>query len=247
MYTLIIVEDEADIREGLVELIPWAEIGFEVAAPFENGRDALDWLQSHRADAVIADIMMENGSGLDVAEWLSRQHRSEMMVFYSAFQDFRYAQLGMQYGVRRYITKDMGYHELLNAFRDVRQDLDSTYHPPGSPAAAREDDALNALMRYLQRNYRTATLNSAAGVAHMNPSYLSTYIKKHLNENFKTILTRIRMEKAHELMADPTLSLSRIRDMVGYGDERTFNRAFRQQYGVLPGEYRKTLGGTVGK
>lgn len=243
MRTLIIVEDESEIRNGLVELIPWAEIGFEVTASFENGTQAINWLRRHHVDVVVTDIMMPNGTGLDVAEMLSREQRMEMIVFYSAFQDFRYAQLGIKYGVKRYITKDMGYQELIDVFREAKRDLDLAYHHAAAKVSEElpqeSADAVGSLMRYLQKNYRNATLQSAAEVVRMNPSYLSTYIKKHLNENFKAILTRIRMEKAYELLSDPTYRVADVCRMVGYHDDRMFIRCFRQQYGVTPGEFRK--------
>ena len=40
MYKLIIVEDENQIRNGLTQLIDWADMGFEVIGAFEDGSEA---------------------------------------------------------------------------------------------------------------------------------------------------------------------------------------------------------------
>lgn len=249
MYSLIVIEDETEIRNGLVELIPWAEIGFDVAASFSGGNEAIHWLREHHVHLIITDIIMENGSGIDVAEMIKTEQRSEMVMFYSAYRDFRYAQLGIEYGVKRYITKDMGYHELLEMFREAKHDLDVLYRVPtvGTEEEGFREGShiVGTLMLYLKKHYRSATLNSAADVVHMNPTYLSTYIKKHLGKNFKEILAGIRMKKAKELLQDPSLTMAEVRDMVGYTDERTFGRAFKSQYGMMPGEYRKKHGGRL--
>ena len=40
MYSLIIVDDEIKIREGLVNLFPWEQNGYQVTGQFANGLQA---------------------------------------------------------------------------------------------------------------------------------------------------------------------------------------------------------------
>ncbi len=247
MRTLILVEDEPEIRQGMLCSIPWAEIGFEVTGDFGDGEAAKKWLKSNHVDVVVADIMMPVCSGIELAEFLWREKRMETVVFYSAYRDFQFAQDGMKFGVKRYITKDMGYHEIVDVFRQVKADLDTEFHQDdrgaGSDSGEKEpDDAdivMGNLMRYLKHNYKTATLQTAADVVHMNSNYLSTYVKKHANRNFKTILMEIRMDKARELLNDPSYRIADIRNLVGYTDGRIFSKCFRSVYHMTPGEYRR--------
>ena len=241
MRTLILVEDELEIRRGMLESIPWSEIGFEVSADFGDGASAREWLQNNRVDVVVADIMMPNCNGIELAEYLWRSNRLETIIFFSAYRDFQFAQEGMKFGVKRYITKDMGYHEIVDVFRQVKKELDMAYHAEtGEEREPEETDVvLSSLMRYLKHNYRTATLQTAADVVHMNPNYLSTYVKKHTGQNFKTILMQIRMEKAKELLNDPAYRIVDIRNSVGYTDSRIFIKCFKAIYHLTPGEYRR--------
>lgn len=244
MRTIIIVEDEKDIREGLVQMLPWGELGFEVVRDFPDGNSAIRWLTDHHVHVVMTDIMMEHGSGLDLAKYLSENERMELIVFYSAYPDFRYAQLAIQYGVKRYITKDTGYHELIDIFREINRTLDETYHDNSvtrESENSHEDHVLFTLMRYLKTYYKMATLQQAAAVLHMNPNYLSTYIKKHSGQNFKDILTNIRMEKAYELLKETSYKPGEIQKMIGYSDERMFLRAFRKKYGMSPAQFRRQI------
>ena len=40
MYQVIIVDDEAKIRNGIAGLFPWSQLGFEIAGCFSNGKAA---------------------------------------------------------------------------------------------------------------------------------------------------------------------------------------------------------------
>lgn len=244
MYRLLIVEDEREIRKGLVEQFPWAELGFEVAADYASGQEAIEYLSKELVDVVVTDVKMDSGSGLDIAKFLSHGDRLETVVFYSAYKDFDFAREGMSYGVRRYITKDMGYGELIEAFKSLKQSLDCETAPPSRTAGGHDElegwtnPIIGNTMRYLMKSYRTATLQSTANVVKFNPYYLSNYIKEKTGENFRNILTRIRMEKAKELLKDPTYRVNEVGDLVGYRDVRNFARCFKSYEGRLPHEYR---------
>ena len=100
-------------------------------------------------------------------------------------------------------------------------------------------------IRYLRKAYKTATLENAAKVVKLNPYYLSSYIKVKTGENFRDILTRIRMEKAKELLKDPTYRVGEIGELLGYRDGRNFSRCFKNYYGRLPHECREDSGVTA--
>ena len=56
MYSLIIVDDELKIREGLVNLIPWEQKSFQVVGQFSNGKQALEFIKNKQVDVVLTDI-----------------------------------------------------------------------------------------------------------------------------------------------------------------------------------------------
>jgi two-component system response regulator YesN len=246
MYQLIIVEDEIEIRKGFAECLPWAELGFEMVNDFAGGQPAIAWLESNTVDVVVTDVKMDEGSGLDVAEYLKKAGRLETVVFYSAYKDFDYARKGMNFGVKRYITKDMDYNELVGVFRQVKSDLDQeiagaprVLPSPTAQTESQNNPIVNQVLRYVAKSYRTATLESAAKVVQLNPYYLSMYIKSKTGENFRDILTRVRMEKAKILLQDPTYRICEISDLLGYSDVRNFVRRFKRYYGTLPSMRKK--------
>ena len=58
MYKLLIVDDEIEISKALCNYFPWEELGFEVVAQLENGKQALEYIIHNSIDVVLSDIKM---------------------------------------------------------------------------------------------------------------------------------------------------------------------------------------------
>lgn len=68
MYKLMLVDDEEDVREGVVQEIDWAAIGLEVVGTAENGREALELAERLLPDIIVTDINMPFMDGLKLSE-----------------------------------------------------------------------------------------------------------------------------------------------------------------------------------
>lgn len=55
-HRLLLVDDEPEIRDGLLEIIDWATEGFEVVGVAENGLEALQIAETAMPDLVVTDI-----------------------------------------------------------------------------------------------------------------------------------------------------------------------------------------------
>jgi two-component system response regulator YesN len=246
MYRLLIVDDEEDIRRGLAEFFPWNEIGFEVADTVENGKRALECVRKGGIDVVFCDIRMPVMSGIELAKAIFEENPRMPVVFLSAFKDFSYAQKAIQYGVRDYVLKPTSYEGIRSVFRKLKKELDyglPAAHPEGKESTeespvGRTDAVLAAIKGYAEREYARATLKGAARVAHMNPQYVSRLFKERTGENFHTFLTRIKMEKAAQLLHDVDYLTYEVSEIVGYSNPKNFTRTFKKHFGVSPREYR---------
>ncbi|MZQ86357.1 response regulator [Paenibacillus sp. 5J-6] len=83
------------------------------------------------------------------------------------------------------------------------------------------------------------TLGVVAGEIYLNPSYFSNLFKIQTGENFLNYVTRIRMDKARELMQDRVLKLNEIANKVGYQNPKYFTKLFKEYYGSTPTDYRE--------
>ena len=58
LYRIILVDDEEEVRKGIIRKIDWAAAGFQVVGDAENGEDALEKIENLEPDGVLTDIRM---------------------------------------------------------------------------------------------------------------------------------------------------------------------------------------------
>lgn len=85
----------------------------------------------------------------------------------------------------------------------------------------------------------SVSLVELAAVAGLSPCHLSRAFKVSTGLSPMRWLSKRRIERAKELLRDPTLSLTIIAQMVGYTGQGPFGEAFRREVGLPPGQYRR--------
>ncbi len=74
----------------------------------------------------------------------------------------------------------------------------------------------------------------------MNPQYVSRLFKEYTGENFHVFLTRIKMEKAAQLLRDVGYLTYEVSELVGYSNPKNFTRTFKKYFGVSPRRYTRS-------
>ena len=98
-----------------------------------------------------------------------------------------------------------------------------------------------AILQYIYENYETLTLEKLANHFHYSTVYLSKLITDNMGENFKNIITRLKIKKAKELLITTNLSVTEISLLSGYNKSDYFAVAFKKETGTSPSNYRKML------
>ena len=99
---LLVVDDEPDLRT-LYEMTLLRE-GFSLDSA-GTVEDALELLGTRRYDAVITDMRLPDGSGLDILRWLEQQGRSERALVITAYGSAENAVEALKAGAYDYLTK----------------------------------------------------------------------------------------------------------------------------------------------
>lgn len=85
------------------------------------------------------------------------------------------------------------------------------------------------------------TLESTARVLGISPIHLSHLFSQQLNINFRQYINTLRVGHACTLLSNPSFSISQIAFLCGYGNQRTFHRAFEEVCHMQPKQYRAKL------
>ncbi len=112
MYRILLVDDEILIRDAIRENIDWASMECELAADFENGRQAWAYIRENPVDIVLTDIFMPYMDGLELSRLIHENYPDTAVVIFSGFGEFEYAQKAMKYGVSDYMLKPVTSAEL---------------------------------------------------------------------------------------------------------------------------------------
>lgn len=108
----------------------------------------------------------------------------------------------------------------------------------GKPLSAK--DSLAAAISYIQKNYAQGlSLQDVADHIFLSYNYLSRVFSQQMGLSFSTYLTKVRIEKACELLENPRLRVSQIAESVGYSNYRYFAQVFKKLTDCTPGDYRK--------
>lgn len=230
MYSLLIIDDEADIRNGYARFFPWEQMGFEVVACAEDGVAALEILRRTLVDLVICDLVMPNMDGFSFIRQVNRLYPDVLIIVLSGYDSFEYARQLVSLKVFHYLLKSDKHHVLIEVLKKAHDELERR--------TGGIDYLVAAARQYVTENMTGATLNAASARMHVSPSHLSRTFKEKTGKNFYAYVLEQRMDRACELLAGSTLRIYQIALELGYSDVKSFNRVFKQRMCTTPKEYR---------
>ena len=105
MNTLLVVEDEKLIRQGIVAMIRRSSVPVEEILECRNGEEALEILGKQRVDVMFTDIRMPKMDGLTLVNKMEELSQKPVVIVLSGYDEFSYAVEMMKHGVRDYILK----------------------------------------------------------------------------------------------------------------------------------------------
>jgi len=164
IFTVLLVDDEPLVLEGLTFMIEWERYGFSVCGEAYDGEEALDRIRELDPDLVVTDIRMPAMDGLQLIEHCSNELKARcQFVILSGHDDFESAQKALSNGALDYWLKPIDTEEIHAALRRIhgqwtdpghaeRPDpptaqlpLDAAWTIPDDPLFEEEDRLLQAV------------------------------------------------------------------------------------------------------
>jgi DNA-binding NarL/FixJ family response regulator len=127
---VIVADDQASVREGLVLLLGGLP-GIEVVASAANGARAIELVAEHQPDAILLDLHMPVLDGTEATRRLTAEYPRVAVVVLTTYVDDTSVFDALRAGARSYLTKDADHTEIASALRAAAEGLsvfDSRVH-----------------------------------------------------------------------------------------------------------------------
>src|SRR4051812_39723426 len=115
---IIVVDDQAVVRQGFVSLISTVP-DMRVIAQGTNGREAVALYREHRPDVVLMDLRMPEMGGVEAIAAIRREWPNAKVIVLTTYDGDEDIYRSLQAGAQGYLLKDMFFDELESAIRAV--------------------------------------------------------------------------------------------------------------------------------
>lgn len=245
MYRVVLIDDERVIVEGLRKVIPWHDYACEVVGTAEDAASGAELIRGAHPHIVFTDIRMPGLDGLTMLAGLRSEFPDMQVAVLTGYRDFSYAQEAIRLGVTRFLLKPSKLDEILEALSAMTDRVRAlpahdTEENTGSQQAGHY--LVRRALAYMQQHYaEKLTLSEVADACYVSQWHLSKLLNRYAGKSFNDILNTLRIEEAKRLLADPSLKIGDIGEMVGYADPAYFAKVFKKLADMSANEYRSRL------
>ncbi|MGN7765507.1 response regulator [Paenibacillus sp. 22594] len=125
MKTLIIVDDEPSVLNGLLNYVNWTEQGIELIGTADDGDTGLELIKELKPDIVLTDVQMPAMDGIRMAAEVRTLLPFAKIVFISGHNDADYLRSALQIHAVDYLLKPIRRKELVSVMSKVTESLDT--------------------------------------------------------------------------------------------------------------------------
>lgn len=252
--TILVVDDEPRTRQGIKQTLEAWSAGKYRIETADNGIEALETLRREPVHLLITDVRMPEVSGLDLIRSLAGTERKPAIVVISGYAEFEYVQQALRLGAVNYLLKPLDKQELIQTAGEAlaleeerlrRAKLEKLVDPRLlnlEPEEEERSEPVKVAQRLVEeRLEEPLTMAEVAAQLHLNASYFSVLFKEKTGMPFSEYVTRLRVQRAKQLLSATSLSVGEIGERVGYRTDKYFIKVFKEQEGISPSRYRQRL------
>ncbi|WP_159881809.1 response regulator transcription factor [Paenibacillus puerhi] len=126
MRTILLVDDEAHILQGLSQHVGWSKLKLKIAGTAMDGRQAFERYKELKPDLVMTDVYMPGMNGVELAQALRQENPSLPIIILSGFDEFENARQAMRWGVSHFLLKPASVSEIESVLDEILQELEHT-------------------------------------------------------------------------------------------------------------------------
>ena len=126
MYRVMIIDDEPIVLEGM-RMFPWAEERCTLVGEAHDGAEGLALAKKLMPDIVFTDIKMPGMNGLEFADAFHAINRKALIVVFTGYSEFSYAQKALRIGVFDFLVKPVTVGALHTVLKKAAGVLDARH------------------------------------------------------------------------------------------------------------------------
>ncbi|MFH6772360.1 hybrid sensor histidine kinase/response regulator transcription factor [Gaetbulibacter aestuarii] len=246
--TLLIVEDNDDIRDYVVQLLSEDYTVLEA----KNGKKAFEKAKETLPDIIISDIMMPIMDGVTLTKKLKTNSRTSHIpvILLTARASFTHKIEGFDVGADDYVTKPFHEKLLKSRIRNLLKTRSLLHDkfwkneliPISELNLSKMDEKfMSKLIKILEDNISDPDLNINVVCDDMGMSHSVIYkkIKALTNMSYIEFVKDFKLKTAKRLISEQNFSVKDACYHVGYSDRKYFSKIFKQHFGKNPSEYIK--------
>lgn len=236
--TLLIVDDEAKIRNGILTYLQINATFLDTIYTAENGVEELEIIYKHKPDVMLLDVQMPEKDGFEVMSEAIQAEVCPKTIILSGYDEFKYAQKALRLGAMDYIVKPCRPTEILNKVKGVLALCDDKEE---KQEKNEWNPIIEAAKDYLREHYEEEiSLALVAEEVKVTPTYLSSLFSRYEQCGFIDFLNQFRVEQAKMFLSDMGMKTYEVAYKVGFRDEKYFSKVFKKITGLSPSEYKKS-------
>ncbi len=254
--TVLIVDDNADIRTYLRSILQSKYSVLEA----EDGQRGLELAREQVPDLIVSDVMMPVMNGLEFCQQVKKDIMSSHIpvILLTARALEKHQIEGYESGADAYITKPFSPELLLARIDNLLQSrhqlkdlwgMKPATEPAAAPATVAapaatpiEDAFISRFKKIVEERLSTSDLSVEDLAADMGLSRVQLYrkVKALTGSTPVDLLRKARLAQARKLLQESTLSVSEVAYQVGFASPSYFTKCYKDEFGTVPGEARKT-------
>lgn len=259
-FTILIAEDNADMREFLHQLL---QKKYKRILLAKNGAEGLALLKEHGTDIhlIVSDVMMPEVDGLTMLKEI--KHHPEWagipVVMLTALAAERDKLTALTIGVDDYLTKPFSVPELLIRVQNLLFNYHQRLKWKSSPEfqeekietpeknahqleiKIRDKEWIDELTKHVEESFGKVILDveSLAASVYLSSRQMNRKLKAITGLSPGKFIKEVQLQTARKILENGAfISISEVAYQVGFENPSNFSRAFKSRFGKSPSAYQ---------
>ena len=209
LFSLFVVDDEDEVRKGIVENVDWDRLGFTVVGEAANGDEAVKKIGDLVPDVILSDIRMPGMDGVALMRYVHENLPLAKVVVLSGHKEFAYLEEAIRNEVFAYLLKPATKELFEETFSRLHEKLEARLAEQRkqerleelvkeSPSYIREklssqerynstnEKLTERILEYIEQEYTSnlLSLREIAKYVQKSPAYISKVFKDVTGDNY---------------------------------------------------------------